>query len=78
MYVRVPMFNGNSFDELLPMENVEHKLSIDLDFKVNTHSHKYPKICQRVLWTAPISILHLLYSLVMARSGVYRYTKVFC
>ena len=27
------MFNGNSFVELLPMDNVEHKVSIEIDFK---------------------------------------------
>ena len=32
--LRVPMFNGNSFVELLPMKNVEHKLSVEVEFKV--------------------------------------------
>ena len=34
--VRVPMFSTNSLVELLPMENVEHKVSIEIDFKANS------------------------------------------
>lgn len=34
--LRVPMFSGNSFVELLPLENVEHKLSIEMEFKVHS------------------------------------------
>ena len=30
------MFRTNSFVELLPMENVEHKVSIEIDFKANS------------------------------------------
>ena len=33
--LRIPMFNGNSFVELLPMKNVEHKLSVEVEFKVS-------------------------------------------
>ena len=34
--LRVPMFSGNSFVELMPMENAEHKVSIEIDFKANS------------------------------------------
>ena len=30
------MFSGNSLVELLPMDNVEHKVSIEIDFKANS------------------------------------------
>jgi hypothetical protein len=34
--LQVPMFSGNSLVELLPMDNVEHKVSIEIDFKANS------------------------------------------
>ena len=31
--LRIPNFNGNSFVELLPMENPSHKVSVEIEFK---------------------------------------------
>ena len=31
--MRIPNFNGNSFVELLPMENPSHKVSVEIEFK---------------------------------------------
>ena len=33
--LKVPGFSGNGFVELLPMENVDHKVSIEIDFKAH-------------------------------------------
>jgi agrin len=46
------MFNGNSFVELLPMENVDHKVSMEIDFKSHSlegilvYAQQYPAISE--------------------------------
>ena len=51
--LRIPMFNGNSFVELLPMKNVEHKLSVEVEFKVSVaiyHSFFFNKyVCTPII-----------------------------
>ncbi len=32
----MPGFSGNGYVELLPMENVDHKVSIEVDFKAHS------------------------------------------
>ena len=39
------MFNGNSFVELLPMKNVEHKLSVEVEFKVSVVIYDFFFVC---------------------------------
>ena len=48
------MFNGNSFVELLPMKNVEHKLSVEVEFKVSVVIYDFfffDQICTNTIFS---------------------------